>query len=161
VFWRRIVRPTFFFDTSKRQVCEVGRSVTNTPLHALTTLNETGYVEAARCFAARVLAPVPTAPPGELAHGGDASISDEEARASVRRAFRAATAREPDAAELGVLLERFRAEQVHFAFHLGDAAELVAAGAAPAAEGLAVDVHAAMTVVCSIILNLDEVLCRP
>ena len=161
VFWRRIVRPTFFFDTSKRQVCEVGRTVTNTPLHALTTLNETGYVEAARCFAARVLAPVPTAPPGELAHGGDASISDEEARASVRRAFRAATAREPDAAELGVLLERFRAEQVHFAFHLGDAAELVAAGAAPAAEGLPVDVHAAMTVVCSILLNLDEVLCRP
>ena len=37
----------------------------------------------------------------------------------------------------------------------------MAAGAAPAAEGLAVDVHAAMTVVCSIILNLDEVLCRP
>ena len=143
VFWRRIVRPTFFFDTSKRQVCEVGRTVTNTPLHALTTLNETGYVEAARCFAARALE------------------REVDAEAAIRWAFRAAAAREPDAEELGRLLERFRAEEAHFAAHPGDAAALVAAGAAPAAEDLDVDAHAAMTVVCSIILNLDEVLCRP
>ena len=161
VFWRRIVRPTFFFDTSKRQVCEVGRTVTNTPLHALTTLNETGYVEAARCFAARALRQVPVTTREPLAHPGNVTISDGEARAAIRWAFRAATAREPDAAELEVLTQRLRDEQVHFAFHIGDAAELVAAGAAPAAEDLDIDLHAAMTVVCSIILNLDEVLCRP
>lgn len=161
VFWRRIVRPTFFFDTSKRQVCEVGRSVTNTPLHALTTLNETGYVEAARCFAARALRQVPATTNEPLAHPGDVTISDGEARSAIRWAFRAATAREPDAAELEVLTQRLRDEQVHFAFHIGDAAELVSAGAAPAEEDLYIDLHAAMTVVCSIILNLDEVLCRP
>ena len=98
---------------------------------------------AARCFAARALQRQADAP------------------AAVRWAFRAAAAREPDADELGVLLERLRAEQVHFAAHPGDAAALVAAGAAPAAEDLDIDLHAAMTVVCSIILNLDEVLCRP
>ena len=60
-----------------------------------------------------------------------------------------------------MLTQRLRDEQVHFAFHIGDAAELVSAGAAPAEEDLYIDLHAAMTVVCSIILNLDEVLCRP
>ncbi|MEM9660172.1 MAG: DUF1553 domain-containing protein, partial [Planctomycetota bacterium] len=48
VFWRRIVGPTMFFDAGKRQTCEVKPTRTNTPLHALTTLNEPGFVEAAR-----------------------------------------------------------------------------------------------------------------
>ena len=59
VFWRRIVGPTMFFDTAKRQVCEVQPLRTNTPLHALTTLNDTTYVEAARALAANVLSREP------------------------------------------------------------------------------------------------------
>ena len=45
-FWRRIVGPTMFFDSSKRQTCEVQPNLTNTPLHALTTLNDVTFVEA-------------------------------------------------------------------------------------------------------------------
>ena len=55
VFWRRIIGPTTFFDTPGRQVCWVQQSRTNTPLHALVTLNDTTYVEAARALAQRVL----------------------------------------------------------------------------------------------------------
>ena len=55
IFWRRIVGPTVFFDTAKRQVCEVKPLRTNTPLHALTTLNDVTYVEAARALANSVL----------------------------------------------------------------------------------------------------------
>ncbi|MEC8553496.1 MAG: PSD1 and planctomycete cytochrome C domain-containing protein [Planctomycetota bacterium] len=47
-YWRRIVGPTMFFDSGKRQVCEVKPIRTNTPMHALTTLNEFSYVESAK-----------------------------------------------------------------------------------------------------------------
>ncbi|MEM7014996.1 MAG: DUF1553 domain-containing protein, partial [Verrucomicrobiota bacterium] len=52
-FWRRIVGPTMFFDAGKRQVCEVTTTRTNTPMHALTTLNDITFVEAARALAQR------------------------------------------------------------------------------------------------------------
>ena len=54
-FWRRIVSPTMFFDISQRNVCEVKDKLTNTPLHALVTMNDTGYVEAGRALAMRVM----------------------------------------------------------------------------------------------------------
>src|SRR5438876_7092077 len=54
-FWRRIVGPTMFFDNASRQTCYVRAIRTNTPLHALTTLNDVQYVEAARALAQRVL----------------------------------------------------------------------------------------------------------
>ena len=54
-FWRRIVSPTMFFDNSKRQVCEVKDKLTNTPLHALVTMNDIGIVEAGRALAVRVM----------------------------------------------------------------------------------------------------------
>ncbi|RPH38889.1 MAG: DUF1549 domain-containing protein, partial [Planctomycetota bacterium] len=50
-FWRRTVGPTNLFDAASRQVCTVRPSRTNTPLHALTLLNDVTYVEAARALA--------------------------------------------------------------------------------------------------------------
>ena len=55
LFWRRIVGPTTFFDVAKRQTCEVKPTRTNSPLHALVTMNDVAYVEAARVFAERVV----------------------------------------------------------------------------------------------------------
>lgn len=55
VFWRRIVGPTMFFDTANRQTCTVRTPRTNVPLHALLTLNDTTYLEAARALAQRLL----------------------------------------------------------------------------------------------------------
>ena len=43
------------FDASARQVCTVKQSRTNTPLHALTLMNDITYVEAARKMAERVM----------------------------------------------------------------------------------------------------------
>ncbi len=51
-FWRRISMPPMFFDNAKREVCTVNPSRTNTPLHALATLNDTTNNEAARLLAA-------------------------------------------------------------------------------------------------------------
>ena len=47
-FWRRIIAPTLLFDTASRQTCNVDAKRTNSPLHALATLNDTTFVEAAR-----------------------------------------------------------------------------------------------------------------
>src|SRR5207249_2783232 len=86
-FWRRIVGPTALFDTAARQTCVVKPTRTNSPLHALTTLNDVTYVEAARALAQRVLT---TAGPS----------ADER----VELAFRLVLARRPSAAEKEVLL---------------------------------------------------------
>ena len=55
-FWRRSAAPTFLFDSSQRRVCEVGIRRTNTPLHALTLMNDTTMLEASRALADRVMA---------------------------------------------------------------------------------------------------------
>lgn len=142
VFWRRIVQPTFFFDTGKRQLCEVGAGRTNTPLHALVTLNETAYVEAARLFAER------------------AWRNGEDLGERLDWAWFAATGRTPDADELETLARRWNEVHLHYLAQPDEAEALLSVGARPRdAELMAPDL-AALTVVCSLILNLDEVLCR-
>ena len=49
------------FDATSRELCTVRRVRTNTPLQALTLLNDEAYFEAARALAARMLREAPTA----------------------------------------------------------------------------------------------------
>jgi len=65
-YWRRIVAPPQFFDASTRQTCTVKGTRTNTPLHALTTLNDPGFVEAARAMAERILSSRDTTEPERI-----------------------------------------------------------------------------------------------
>jgi len=53
-FWRRSSAPTFLFDSAQRRVCEVDRGQTNTPLQALTLLNDETYLESSRVIADRL-----------------------------------------------------------------------------------------------------------
>ena len=55
-FWRRSIAPTFLFDSAQRRSCEVAISRTNTPLQALTLLNDETMMEASRALAKRMLA---------------------------------------------------------------------------------------------------------
>ncbi len=142
-FWRRIVGPTMLFDTPARQQCVVRHAVTNTPLHALTTLNETGFVEAARGFSSRALAHRATP------------------RAQIAWMFRAATARAPEAVELDVLTRRFFDTRQRFADGALDREAFLQIGGDATPPGLDKDDLAALTVVASLVLNLDEVLCLP
>lgn len=142
VFWRRIVGPTTFFDAGARQVCTVKATRTNTPLHALVTLNDPAFVEAARVMAQRVLA-------GAAA---DAARIDD--------VFRRATARIPTRAERKILLGRLEKLRAQFRAELAAARELTAVGEAPRPDGLDVVEHAAWTGLCSLILNLDETLSK-
>ena len=132
-----------FFDGAKRQTCEVKPARTNTPLHALTTLNETTFVEAARAMAERVIR--------------SSARRDER----IRLAFRLATARQPREEEVALLSRRLELLQGDFANQVDDAEALLGVGASPRDPEMDVAEHAAYAVVCSILLNLDETLSRP
>ncbi len=90
--------PSFVnFDASARMACVVKRSRSNTPLQALTLLNDPVFVEAAEAFAARVLKEKPNAPlDAQLTH-----------------AFRRALARAPTATELTVLKNLHQTQRDH------------------------------------------------
>jgi hypothetical protein len=142
VFWRRIVGPTMFFDSAARQVCEVKPKRTNTPLHALSTLNDITYVEAARALAERVMLAAP------------------KADARLETAFRLVTARKPTAAERKILLNRLDALQQQFTANADAAQQLLAVGESRRNETLDRIDHAAWTGLCQLVLNLDEAISK-
>jgi hypothetical protein len=139
VFWRRIVGPTLLFDNSTRQVCAVKTSRTNTPLHALVTLNDTTFVEAARVLSEKVL---------------HLSGDDET---HLKQAFQIVTHREPKADELGVLRRQLLALRQQAA---SGASKLLKVGEAKTDPALKPAEHAAWTSLCLMLLNLDEVVSK-
>ena len=141
-FWRRTVSPANMFDTANRQTCEVRASQTSTPLHALTTLNDPTWVEAARTLAEKSL----------IAAG------DLEGR--LTHAFRRVLGRKPTGSDLDAL-KRMHARQLEIYSTAPDAAtQLLAVGESPRDESLDPAGHAALTAVCLAIFNLDEALTR-
>ena len=67
-FWRRTIGPVNMFDSSDRQACRVKPGQTSTPLHALTTLNDPTWVEAARFLAEQVMQEKDELPSGSNMH---------------------------------------------------------------------------------------------
>ncbi len=142
-FWRRTVAPPAYFDAANRQSCVVRATRTNTPLHALVLLDDPTYVEAARALAARVTAAKGT--------------TDERLQALFWRA----TLRAADPRELAILRRALGREQARFAAGPAAAAALLAVGTSRIAATLPAAELAAWTMVAQLVLNLDEVLCRP
>ena len=131
------------FDAPTREKCVLRRSRTNTPLQALVTLNDPQFIEAARVLAARVLA-----------------SPDEEMSKRITRAYRLATGVTPEPQTLRILLSAFREEQQFFTANPDQAKQLLNIGESTPSKDLPMPRHAAMTVVCSMILNLDECITR-
>ena len=138
-FWRRSVAPANFFDVPSRQSCAVKPQRTSTPLHALTTLNDVTYVEAARVWAEKL-----------------ASIRDETQR--LQNAYRSATGRHLDARGLSTLKQTLARARQHYQTNPKAAEDLLHAGEAKRLGTLPAAEHAAWTTVCLMILNLDETL---
>lgn len=142
VFWRRIIAPTMFFDVANRQVCSVKAPRTNVPLHALLTLNDTTYVEAARVLAQVVLR----------------HTLDDAAR--LDWVYRRVVGRSPAAEETDLLMRGLQRHRHHYTAQPAAAAELLSVGESPVERQLDPVEHAAWTVVCSTVLNLDEALTK-
>lgn len=144
LYWRRIVGPTIFFDSPNRQTCSVKSVITNTPLHALITLNDVTYVEAARVFAGNA-----------IRHGG----SSDELKAAW--AFQKALVRSPNPNELQLMLKSLSKQRAIFQADTTAAQSLIRTGESLPMADLNAAEHAAWTQVCLLVLNLDETLSKP
>jgi hypothetical protein len=131
------------FDAPSREICQVKRARTNTPLQALELLNDVTYVEAATHLA-RLM----------MTEGG----STPDAR--LRYAFRRATARSPGDFELKIALRGLERYRRSFHSQPDLATEWIAHGENPVPAGLDPIDLAAYTASASVILNLDETITR-
>lgn len=141
-FWRRTVGPANMFDASNRQTCRVRSSMTSTPLHALTTLNDPTWVEAARVLAEHAM------------------HDSQDSSAQLSFAFRQILVRSPTEKDLGHFQN---ALQKQLGFYTQDAAAaqaFVETGKASRDKSLNVAKHAALSAVCLTLMNLDEAITR-
>jgi len=126
------------FDAPTREFCTVRRVRTNTPLQALTTLNDPAFFEAAQALGRKI-----------VQDGG----ADAAARATY--GFRRCLTRRPTAPELDRILAYYQNEVGYFQKD-PKAAGSVAKGYTGPASGL--PEVAAWTMVSNVLLNLDEAL---
>ena len=146
-FWRRTAPyPSFtVFDATSRETACLRRVRTNTPLQALTTLNDPTFFDSARGLSNRILTQ-----PAE-----SASVADR-----VRFAFRLSLAREPTRNEQERLILLYQEQK---AIYQGDpslARTVSRDGNIQAAPGLDEIEFAAWAIVANVLLNLDEALVR-
>ena len=143
--WKRTAAPPnmTLFDAPNREVCTVKRSRTNTPLQALSLLNETTAVEASRKLAERILR--------------DGGATD---RQRLAWGFRLVTARLPAETELQLLETGLQQDLQSFTAAPEEAQKLLTVGATPAAKDLPAQQLAAWTLTANVLLNLDEVISR-
>jgi len=128
------------FDAPSREFCTVRRVRTNTPLQALTTLNDPAFFEAAQALARRMMTDVGTDPTARAVYG-----------------FRRALARHPTAPELDRILGFYRAELGKYQQDPKAASEVIKGYASPSLN--AAD-QAAWTMVANVLLNLDETITK-
>jgi len=141
---RSVPYPTFQgFDAPSYEYCVALRSRTNTPLQALTTLNDPQFVEAARVLAQRI-----------LTEGG----ADTKAR--IAFALRLCLARPAQDKELEYLSELYTAQHEKFAADTATAEALIKNGRANVPTGLDTIDFATWTWLANVLLNLDETMTK-
>ncbi len=122
------------FDGTSRETCLVRRTRTNTPLQALTMLNDEAAMDNARGLATRLL------------KEGGVSLQER-----LTYGFRTCLTRKPEAAELERLVTLYKQQVAYFTVQPQAALKLVKdSKAAHKAE------FAALTMVANVLLNLDE-----
>ena len=140
-FWKRTSPyPSFLsFDATSRESCTVRRIRTNTPLQALTLLNDPVYVSAAKSLANYMI-----------------SLKGKDDGQKLKIGFEAIMARTPKAAELARLSQLLNQQRQHFAADSADAQKLL--GEKAVNPNLAE--AAAFTVVTQVMFNLDEAITK-
>ncbi len=137
-FWRRAIAPTFLFDSAQRRYCEIRPQRTNTPLHALTLLNDVSVLESARALARLVIA------------------QEESVTARLDLLYRRVLSRSPTEAERTVLTQKFNLALEHYQRTPADAKALLNFGQPEHREADNPVELASYLVVASMVFNLDE-----
>jgi len=144
-FMKRTAPPPFMssFDAPNREQSCAVRGRSNTPLQALQLMNDIQHVEAARHFAQRMLKEGGTTP--------------EE---RIRWAWRAVTARFPEAEESAVVMNALTQHRNRYDSDPAAAKELVGYGESKADAAVDPAELAAYALVANLLFNLDEVVVR-
>ncbi len=130
-------------DAPSREECTAARPRSNTPLAALTLLNDPTFVEAARVFAQRML------------REGGGTVDGR-----LDFAFRLAVSRDPDDFERQILKELLEMNQKVYKADPEAALAIIAVGLAPADKALDAVTLASWTAVARAILNFNETITR-
>lgn len=149
VIWRRSAPyPSFVnFDAPDRAACVVSRSRANTPLQALTLLNDEAYVEMTWALARRIIAQA------------DASASTRPTdRQRIAWAWQTAVGRAPTDSEADYLLKVYQDELARFEQNPAAVNKLIDKNPVP--EGIPRQQLAAWFYVSNILLNLDETITK-
>jgi len=136
--------PSFInFDATSRLTCTIQRSRSNTPLQALTLLNDPVHVEAAKAIAVRA-----------IQSAGTQAISSV-----IQDEFQRCLSRKPTALELQTLEALFQQQRDHSRTNLADAKKL-AKGSSGIAASQSADFSAWYSV-ATVLLNLHETITKP
>jgi mono/diheme cytochrome c family protein len=133
------------FDSTSREACTVRRVRTDTPLQALTTLNDAAFFEAARALARRMIAEP------AIAAGADA------VHVRATHGFRLVTSRLPKPQELERIMAAYRQQLEQFRANPERAAQTIERYAM---AGVDAPEQAAWTLVANALLNLDETITK-
>ncbi len=140
VYWKRSAAyPSMMtFDGVSREVCTVRRIRTNTPLQALTTLNDSAYIELARNFAYRMQ-----------------KLGGSNVRQQIKTGFQLATYHEINDKSLNALMNLYNKAYAQFSNNTDKTCEMIG--------GMNEHTNAetaALAVVANAMLNLDEVVTK-
>lgn len=138
---RTVPPPTMsIFDASNRDLCEVKRLKTNTPLQALVMMNDPAVLEASRVLAAKLLE------------------EKTEVKDKITKAFRLIVSRVPHAKEIEVLEQYYTTEMGRL--DAAAAQKILSVGEYPQDDKVDKKQQAALMRVISTIYNMEETITK-
>ena len=140
-FVKRTAPPPYMtiFDMPTRDICIVSREQTNTPLQALSLLNDPQFVEAAKALAVRM-----------KKEGGN-SVEEQ-----IEMGFQLAVSRKPNENELKILSDLYKQEFDVFKKDENSALAYLSVGDYKLPDKLEPSEMAALTIVANTLFNMDE-----
>lgn len=140
-FYKRTSPPPYMeiFDMAKRENCVVSRERTNTPLQALSLLNDPQFVEASKSLAYR------------MQHENEKSIENQ-----ITKGFLLVLSRYPTTKETKIMMNLYNKELANFQQNRNRALAYLSVGDYYIPNEFQASELAAMTVVANTLFNMDE-----
>lgn len=144
-YWKRTILPPHMqiFNAAGREMCSMRQENTNTPMQALTLLNDITFVEATRFLGQRM-----------ILEGGARSAD------RIRYGFKLLFAQAPTPEKEQVLMGALNDYQAHYYQHPDEAAKLLKVGEGLSDASIPEPELAAYALLASVMLNTDQAITR-